>query len=56
MKLHDTALKGVLHKVPNIHAPDKRDLFFLLMLHILLRLQETAGLQNVVYALGKKYS
>ena len=28
MKLHDTALKGVLHKVPNIHAPDKRDLFF----------------------------
>ena len=28
MKLHDTALKGVVHKVPNIHAPDKRDFFF----------------------------
>ena len=29
VKLQDTSMKeGVLHKVPNIHAPAERDLYF----------------------------
>ena len=27
LKLHDTS-SGLIHKVPNMHAPDERDLYF----------------------------
>ena len=42
VKLHNSSRKSFVHKVPNIYAPDKRDIYFI---SISSKPQETAGHQ-----------